>query len=152
MVVKQASKAKALEALLDKSLKNVKYAKCTVSEWMFIPRPSNKADYQLMLVHSIDPFNMLFGSSAASMLVIVDPAVKNKLPKNKVQERYSFTDREVDVAQALLLGQSAKEIASELDLTYESTRWYVKQVCQKAGIRKQTEFIAKVLSEFSLIL
>lgn len=125
---------------------------CRATDWLYIKRKSKNPEYQIMLVQNRESLSLLCGSEVKSMLLIVDPIRRTKLPRKKLQSRYLFTDRETDVAQLLLDGKAAKEIAQNLEMTYESSRWYIKQICQKVGVRKKTEFVAKVLGELSLIV
>jgi len=152
IVVDHKEAKKLADAMYSQNIRSSLAPRTVASEWLYIPRPSQKPDYQIMLIKTDNPVNALFECGVTSMLFVVDPTRKRQLPKNRIQSRYSYTDREADVAEYLLGGKSAKDISKELEMTYESARWYIKQVCQKAGVRKQTEFIAKVLSEFSLVV
>lgn len=61
------------------------------------------------------------------------------------QKKYSLTKKESNVLKHLIEGLNAKEIATEEDLTYESARWYIKQVYQKVGVSSQAKLMRKFL-------
>lgn len=56
-------------------------------------------------------------------------------------KEYGLTPKEADVFSHLARGSNAKEIARYEGLTYETTRWYIKQIYQKFGVNKQTEIM-----------
>lgn len=147
----QSAQAK-LQALFERQTYVSGSTRYNMSDWLFIPRTHQRAAYQLMLIACESQTIIFDENRAKAMLIIIDPAQQTQLPRNKIQNCYQFTDRETDIAQKLTQGLSAREISADLDLTYESTRWYIKQICQKSGTRTQTEFVAKVLSHLSLLI
>jgi len=138
-------------ALLAASLSNEINSNNSLSDWIFVPRISKQAEYQLMLIRNTNPTTMQIERSGAMMVLIIDPTKRKNLPRAKIQQRHSLTDRETDVALLMLEGYSAKKISSTLELSYESTRWYIKRICKKANATSQVSFVAQMLSELSLI-
>lgn len=122
-----------------------------INDWIHIPRPSLKPPYYLLVAHNNNrPLSFFSETNVATMLVLIDPARKKHIPRDMLQAHLNLTDRETDVAQLLIQGMPAKRIASKLDLSYESARWYVKKICAKSNCKSQSEFISRVLSELSL--
>lgn len=72
-------------------------------------------------------------------LASVSARLANRL--HALSEEYSLTHKEVQIFKHLAVGIDAKEIAQKEDITYETARWYIKQVYQKLGINKQTELM-----------
>lgn len=61
------------------------------------------------------------------------------------QDLYGFTKTEITIAQKVVEGLSTREIADALELTYETTRWYLKQIRSKTGSLHHAE-LQKTLS------
>ncbi|MDH5228881.1 MAG: helix-turn-helix transcriptional regulator [Gammaproteobacteria bacterium] len=123
----------------------------SISDWVYVPRISDQAAYQLMIIKSSNPLSVFGEGFVTYALLIIDPSTRRPLPRKAIQDRYGFSERETDVAQLLLQGMTAREIDRELGLRYETVRTYIKQVCHKADVGTRTQFIARVFSELSLI-
>ncbi len=124
----------------------------TASEWIKIPRPSGRPDYQLIIMQSRNSMNILNEPYAKTTLIIIDPSKRNFCSTELLQRHFLFTKKEADVAQCLLMGMAAKQISGQLELTYESTRWYIKQLRKKVGARSQADFISRILSHTALLI
>src|SRR5690349_823162 len=61
--------------------------------------------------------------------------------------RYSLSAREMDVLQRLTKGYSAKMIATELDIAFDTARFHLKNIYAKLHVNCGKEAIAKALSE-----
>lgn len=61
--------------------------------------------------------------------------------------QYHLTDRENQVLQFLIKGYSTKLIASELGISFETTRSHLKNIYHKLHVNCGKEAIAKALSE-----
>ncbi len=122
----------------------------SMSQWLHIPRLSGAASYQLMVITHPSPLSAL-GPRCKGAMLLVDPARRRKLPRHRIQAHFALTVRETDVAQLMIQGYNTKELAHELDITYESARTYVKRICQKANVNGQTAFVALTLKELALI-
>lgn len=64
----------------------------------------------------------------------------------RAAQEFCLSPKETAVFKSLVLGNSAKEIAQMEGLTYETARWYIKQIYQKTGVNRQTE-IMRILIE-----
>jgi DNA-binding CsgD family transcriptional regulator len=60
-------------------------------------------------------------------------------------KKYGFTPKEIVVFNHFIKGHNASEIALIEGLTYETTRWYIKQIYQKTGVKRQTMLMALLL-------
>jgi DNA-binding NarL/FixJ family response regulator len=61
--------------------------------------------------------------------------------------RYDLTPREIEVLQWLIKGYSIKQIASEMNLAFDTIRSHLKNIYQKLHVNCGKEAIVKVLSE-----
>lgn len=57
-----------------------------------------------------------------------------------------LSPRELQLLELLAAGRAAKEAASDLNLSYETVRGYLKKIYQKLHVRSQTEAVVKFLS------
>ena len=64
---------------------------------------------------------------------------------DKLVKKYQLAPKEASVFAHLVKGYSAKEIAQLENITYETSRWYIKQIYQKTGVGRQTELMRLVM-------
>jgi DNA-binding NarL/FixJ family response regulator len=64
------------------------------------------------------------------------------------RRRIRLTEREVDVARRLVLGQSNKEIAADLGISPHTVRDHVSVLLQKADVPSRARLAAIVASAF----
>src|SRR5688572_27048430 len=62
-------------------------------------------------------------------------------------KQYSLSVREVEVLQLLIKGYSAKMIAAELSISFDTARFHLKNIYSKLHVNCGKEAIAKALSE-----
>ena len=60
---------------------------------------------------------------------------------------YHLSPREVEVLQLLTKGHSAKMIGAELDISFDTARYHLKNIYQKLHVNCGKEAIAKALGE-----
>ncbi len=65
----------------------------------------------------------------------------------KSKEHYHLTDREKDILFCLTQGYSYKMIATQLQVSIDTVRFYIKQVYLKLQVNSAPEAIAKALRE-----
>ena len=56
-----------------------------------------------------------------------------------------LTPREGQIIAILAEGKVPKEVSSELGITYETVRAYLRSIYRKMGVRSQTEAVIKYL-------
>jgi DNA-binding NarL/FixJ family response regulator len=61
--------------------------------------------------------------------------------------QYQLSPREVEVLQLLIKGYSAKMIAGELNISFDTARFHLKNIYSKLHVNCGKEAIAKALSE-----
>ena len=62
-------------------------------------------------------------------------------------KHYKLSSREVEVLQLLIRGYSAKMIAGELSISFDTARFHLKNIYSKLHVNCGKEAIAKALSE-----
>lgn len=58
--------------------------------------------------------------------------------------KYPFTDREMEILKVIVSGGSTKQAAEALNISYETTRWHLKNIMKKVGSRTQNDLIYKI--------
>ncbi len=61
----------------------------------------------------------------------------------KLLAEYGLTDRELEIAIMILNGTPSKLIGEELDLSYNTIRWHIKQLSEKVGVLGIRDFRKK---------
>jgi len=61
--------------------------------------------------------------------------------------KYNLSAREIEVLQQLIKGYSAKMISTELNISFDTARYHLKNIYQKLHVNCGKEAIAKALSE-----
>ena len=67
--------------------------------------------------------------------------------RRSARERFSLTDREVDVVELIVAGANNQVIARELGLSLATVKTHLQHIYHKAGVSSRTALIAKVLGD-----
>jgi DNA-binding CsgD family transcriptional regulator len=111
-----------------------------------VPRPSHRKPYRLILLPIDDSRTLPLGVAVPTVSVIVIDTESLAGPDPEVlRELFSLTPAEARVSAMLVLGQNAKEIASESKTSVETARTHIKRVFSKTGTTRQSEFVFLVL-------
>jgi DNA-binding CsgD family transcriptional regulator len=62
-----------------------------------------------------------------------DPTILTKL--------YGLTEREAEIAKQICQGKDIKEIAQQMDISYETARTHLRRIFLKTGVSRQAELI-----------
>lgn len=73
--------------------------------------------------------------------------VLNSFQQNGKTKQYQLSTREIEVLQLLSKGYSAKMIAAELSISFDTARFHLKNIYNKLHVNCGKEAIAKALSE-----
>ncbi|OOG25370.1 hypothetical protein B1C78_06870 [Thioalkalivibrio denitrificans] len=84
---------------------------------------------------------------AAVALMISDPELEAVVPDHWLRHRYGLTGAEARLARSLVRGESLRAAADSNGLTYETARWYLKNIFQKTGTGGQPQLVKTLLSE-----
>jgi DNA-binding CsgD family transcriptional regulator len=85
--------------------------------------------------------------SGAAVVFATDPGHSHPWSGELPGERYGFTPAEWDVARRLAAGARLVRIATELGITLNTVRGHLKHIYAKAGVHRQAELVARLLSE-----
>ncbi len=85
-------------------------------------------------------------AGGAPMSPTIARKVLQSFERRKVK-RYELSDREVAVLQLLIKGFSAKMIGAELNISFDTAHYHLKNIYQKLHVNCGKEAIAKALGE-----
>lgn len=57
---------------------------------------------------------------------------------------YPLTEREIEILKIIVNGGTSKKASEQLNITYETARWHLKNIMQKVGARTQNELIYRI--------
>ena len=86
------------------------------------------------------------GPSPAVLVFITDPAAIPPSRARVLQQLYRLTPVEARLADLFLGGQELKEAAEQLKLTYDNTRFHLKQIFRKTNTTRQAELLRLLLA------
>ena len=81
------------------------------------------------------------------MLLIRDPSVPAAPARELLCRLYRLTPAEARLARALLAGGGLRRAAATADMSYETARWYLKVLFQKTNTNRQSDLVARLLSD-----
>jgi len=81
-----------------------------------------------------------------AIVLVVDPAGRARLDPVQVAAALDLTPMESQLAVALAVGQTVKDIAKTIGRGEETVRWHLKAVYRKQGISRQVDLVRRVLS------
>ncbi len=82
----------------------------------------------------------------AVLVFIADPGSTPPSRTRVLQDLYKLTALEARLADFFLQGHDVKHAAAELKLTYETTRFHLKQIFRKTNTKRQTELLRLLLA------
>ncbi len=112
---------------------------------LLLDRKSRESSLRIM----VTPFiSSLPGSSAqlAALVFASDPTSRPQSRSATMRALYAITPSEARVADLLLQGLETRDVANKLGMTLETTRFHVKRVLAKTGVKRQTELMRLMLS------
>ncbi len=86
------------------------------------------------------------GRPGTAVVFVRDPERGRECGLASQASRYGFTPTECEVAQHLTAGAALGDIAAALGITLNTVRGHLKHLYTKAGVHRQAELVAKLLS------
>lgn len=84
-------------------------------------------------------------NAPVAVIVVASRTEGQSIAPSHWRDQYGFTSIETTVGEKVVEGLSTREIADALELTYETTRWYIKQIRAKTSSLHHAE-LQKTLS------
>jgi DNA-binding CsgD family transcriptional regulator len=112
-----------------------------------IPRPGGRPLSLISIPLARRSEGRWFSSRLSAALIVSDPDAAPLLSEDWLRQRYGLTPREAALAQSLAAGLTLRRAAEANEVSYETARWYLKQVFQKTGVARQSELIRLLISE-----
>jgi DNA-binding CsgD family transcriptional regulator len=121
---------------LREAIRHIGEATEAAPEWLRLTRPSGARPYEVALCR-LD----LRAGGAAVMMFVAEPDRPILLDPTALRRLHGLTELEVRIAECVVGGLAVPEIAARLNLTPQTTRWYVQQVRQKLEASSQSEAV-----------
>ena len=81
----------------------------------------------------------------------ITPSIARKVleafPKKSMQDAEPLTEKEIEVLQQLVIGNSYKQIASALSIGIETVRTHIKHIYTKLHVRSMSQAVAKAINQ-----
>jgi DNA-binding CsgD family transcriptional regulator len=108
---------------------------------VLLPRPSGRRALQLLAMPTLSRGVLLTPGSAAVVVFVIDPEAYGAIDAELLTS-LGLTPAEARLARRLAAGESVREAAQALGVSYETARSQLKQVFAKTGTRRQGELVA----------
>jgi DNA-binding CsgD family transcriptional regulator len=112
---------------------------------MLLPHPSRPLAFQVQ-VFPVRASATIWGSSPAVLIFLSDPGATLPSRAQTLKDLYQLSPLETRLAELFLQGIELKQAAERLKLTYENTRFHLRQVFRKTGTTRQTELLRLLLA------
>jgi DNA-binding CsgD family transcriptional regulator len=83
----------------------------------------------------------LSSDGIAASIFITDPLARRSLSRRILEQTYQLTRRESDACESFLNTGTLTNVADELGLTIDSTRYYFKSIYDKTQQHSQAELM-----------
>jgi DNA-binding CsgD family transcriptional regulator len=84
---------------------------------------------------------------AESVLALIERVESETIQKGGLAERFSLTQREIEVALLLRTGRSTRQIATELDISINTARRHIERILLKLDVHNRTAAVARLVGE-----
>lgn len=103
------------------------------------------SDVRLPLSVTVTPLrsarDSIFGGGASVMVTIVDPEAAVGFDQRKLQELFRLSPAECRVALAIFSGQTLKEAAASLEVSFFTVRGHLVRIFEKTRTNRQAELV-----------
>jgi DNA-binding CsgD family transcriptional regulator len=94
---------------------------------------------------SVNPMHVerakVFGGDTEVLITITDPLVELTVPERRLADLFGLTRAERRVAQGLLEGQTPREIAAAVGVSFFTVRGHLVRIFEKTGTSRQAELV-----------
>jgi DNA-binding CsgD family transcriptional regulator len=86
------------------------------------------------------------------VLLVLERERKNRADTTRWSEQFQLTSRECETVKLLLKGLTSKEIATEMSISPNTVKSFLKLAMAKVGASNRTALIARILEKASILL
>lgn len=129
--------------LLDVTSPSVSLFATKSSRFLALQRASNKRPLQAMATPLPETLRR---SGGDLMLLVTDPERSFNFPDDALHALYHFTPAETEVANGLLMGYSAQEIACLRRVSAATVRQQIKSTLNKTGVSRHAEMVRLLMT------
>jgi DNA-binding CsgD family transcriptional regulator len=133
------SRATLAFLLQNASIPSNPLAEACCNRALSLPRPSGKASLQLLACPM--PPAQRKDAGADLMLLVTDPEKSVNFPDDMLRALYKLSSAETEIANGLLMGYSAEEMASLRRVAVGTVRQQIKSMMDKTGTSRQTDMV-----------
>jgi DNA-binding CsgD family transcriptional regulator len=131
--------ATLLKLFQDAALSSLSISEPQPSHFLSLERPSGKRSLQLIATPLPETHRQR--SSADLLLLITDPERPPNFPDDALRALYDLTRAEAEVANGLLMGYSAEEIACLRRVSTGTVRQQLKSMLNKTGTSRRSDMV-----------
>jgi len=136
----------ALDRLVEHAVASSQSGEARDPETIVLPRPS-KAGSLVVVVRPVDRPGAGGAKRAAKAVIFVsEPKHGLRTSRQRLRILFDLTLAESNLVALLAEGLSLREAASQLGITSESARTYLKRAFEKTGTRRQAELVRLALA------
>lgn len=112
---------------------------------MRLARRSGKGSYTVT-VAPVKSEESWIGHEPMALVLVADPDVTPRAPREMLAELFGFTAAETRVAERLMMGDSPEQAAAFLQVKTATARWHLASIYRKTGTSRQAEAVRLLLS------
>lgn len=110
-----------------------------------LPVPGKIHGYQVQVL-PVRATSAGSGRSPAVLVFVADPGTLMRDRSQVLKDLYNLSPHELRLSAQFLRGKELKQAADEMKLTYETTRFHLKQIFRKTNTSRQTELLRLLLA------
>lgn len=114
-----------------------------------VPGAPRKSGVSLMVLPTPKTLGPWLPASATWIALLIDPARRETLARQHIQERFSLTSREAEAALGMLRDTPPAELATHMGVSIQTLRSHLKQVYSKCGVHRRVELIRVLADELA---
>ena len=108
---------------------------------MAVPTPARRLPLSLSIAPLRSERIAVFEAAPSAIVFVADVESTAAAPEEKLRVLFGLTPAEARVAQALFDGQSPREAAAGLNLSFNTVRVHLTRIFDKTGVNRQAELV-----------
>ncbi|MFI4933835.1 MAG: LuxR C-terminal-related transcriptional regulator [Caulobacterales bacterium] len=109
---------------------------------MAVRRPSERAPLSVVVAPLSADRVAMFHRGPAVVVCVTDPEAASSVSETFLRDLFGLTAGQAKVAGALMDGQSPRQAAEALGLSFNTVRAHLAQIFAKTGVNRQAELVA----------